>query len=168
MNDRQSPVRTLVSAADGRVIPLGELYDTRYAKGAQGDGFAVLPPAGVQRLRLSAENAARALIDGAGRAGLYAPADGVVTALDPRGRLTLRTCDAVEVCVVYGASAHIFTGLGERLSSAQQFGVLGGEMRAEGCAALVIFPHTERITELQIEAGARRGGQQAATYRAVF
>ena len=68
MNDRQSPVRTLVSAADGRVIPLGELYDTRYAKGAQGDGFAVLPPAGMQRLRLSAESAARARVSSRGPA----------------------------------------------------------------------------------------------------
>lgn len=168
MNETHSPLRTLMSAADGSVIPLGELYGTRYAKGAHGDGFAVLPPAGMQRLRLSAENAARSLIEGADSAGLYAPADGVVTALDPRGRLTLRTCDALEVCVVFGAGAHISVGVGERLLSAQQFGILGEGVRAEGCAALVILPQTERITELHIETGARRGGRQAATYRAVL
>ena len=43
---------------------------------------------------------------------VYCPADGVVAALDPCGRLTLRTGDAVELCVEFGAGAELFRQTG--------------------------------------------------------
>ena len=183
MNGKHSAaLRTLASAADGRVIPLGELYGTRYAKGAAGDGFAVLPPAAAYRLRLSAGNAARGIFGGnAGgmrlrntlgalrsrrtpRTWLYSPADGVVTALDPCGRLTLCTGDAVELCVEFGAGAELSAVQGGRLSAGERFGSVASDALVEGCAAIVVFPDMERVTELHIEAGNRRGGRRTAWY----
>lgn len=163
----ESPLRALASAADGEVIALGGLSGSRYAKCSEGDGFAVLPPRGLQKLRISAAGAAKAFLDKPQSAGLYSPTDGVVTALNPNGRLSLRTCDGIEVCVFFGGGAELYTDIGERLALAQQFGTLC-EGTQEGCAAVVLITQPERITELHIETGARLGGQKTAYYKALL
>lgn len=144
-------VRILAAAADGRVMPIGELGDGVYSRRAVGDGYAVVPSSG---------------IFSAGRdIALYSPADGVVSEILPQGGITLRTGDGITLSVIYGGGGRISAELGARIYAGEPFCMLTRGSPLINGAIAVLINETDRITELHIRSGRRRHGSAAAFYR---
>ena len=143
-------VRILAAAADGKVIPIGELGDGVYSKRGAGDGYAVIPSSGIFR-------AEREII-------LYSPADGVVSEISDRDGISLRTGDGIILSVVFRGGT-LSAELGARLSAGEPFCRLprAGALINGGVPVLINDP--ARITELHIKSGRRRHGSAAAYYR---
>lgn len=156
LSRENSEKRSLASVTDGMVIAVGELGDGVYSKRVPGDGYAVLPSAGIISKGLR-------LIYGS-EIELSAPTDGVVTGIE-QGRLTLRTGDGISVCVVMGEDARLFTDVGSRLSAGEHFCTLPDESSLYCGAVPVLFPDPAQVTELHIESGFRRSGDKAAQYK---
>ncbi|MGN1422929.1 MAG: PTS glucose transporter subunit IIA [Oscillospiraceae bacterium] len=148
--DDKLGVRILSAAADGRVIPIGELGDGVYSRRGAGDGYAVIPSSGIIRAK-------RDII-------LYSPADGVVSMISEQDGLSLRTGDGITLSVVF-RGGNVFTELGARLSAGEPFCRLprAGTLINGGVPVLICDP--DRITELHIKSGRRRHGSAAAFYR---
>lgn len=153
-----SEKRILASVTDGNVIAVGELLDGVYSKKLSGDGYAVLP---AKKLRI---------FEG-GDIKLSAPADGVVTEIED-GRLIMRTGDGINVCVVIGEAAKLFTDVGGKLSAGEHFCTLPPKKylrRSLFSGAIpVLLTEPQRVTELHILSGYHKSGEKAAQYKALY
>lgn len=147
--EHKSSERILSCVAFGRVLPVGEISGSPYAKRAEGDGFAVIPKTGLWRF-VAPKNAGI----------LCSPTDGTVTENDEGRRITLRTGDGVTLSVIVGESASLSAQTGDKLSRGEPLGTLSGSE-----PAYVLFTEPEQITELHISSGLRRSGSVAAVYR---
>jgi len=145
--------RSLGSVTDGKIIAVGELGDGFYSKRTEGDGFAVLPFGDI------ASRCIR-MFSGGKKIALFSPADGVVTELTPDS-ITLRTGDGINVSVVFGEGAVLFTDVGNVLRRGEKFCSIPRGRNA----VPVLFTDPDQITELHVISGFHRTGDSAAMYK---
>ncbi len=153
MEDDVNNGRFLTSVTDGKVIAVGELADGFYSKRTEGDGFAVLP---------FGDFASRCvrLFSGSKKIALFSPVDGVVTGIT-HDSVTLRTGDGVNVAVVFGEGALLFTETGSVLSRGDKICSIPRGRNA----VPVLFTDPDQITELHVLSGFRRTADAAAMYK---
>ena len=147
--DDRFGLRVLTAAADGKVIPIGELGDGELSKRKMGDGFAVYPHTGLISKR---------------EIVLYSPADGVITAAY-NGGAVLRTGDGISISVLFGDGGKLCAETGERVAAGSVLCVLPEKSGLINGAAAVLINEAESITEMHVRSGYRRHGDAAAFYR---
>ncbi len=153
MDNNASDGRSLASVTDGKVIAVGELADGFYSKRTQGDGYAVLPFGDIKSRCVR-------FFSGSKKIALFSPTDGVVTKLSDDS-VTLRTGDGVNVSVIFGDGALLFTEVGSVLNRGDKICSI-----PRGRSAVpVLFTDPAQITELHVLSGFCRTGGRAATYK---
>lgn len=143
-------VRVLSAAADGKIIPIGELGDGVLSKRTMGDGYAVFPYKGLFSPKETV---------------MYSPADGVLTEILPQGGAVIRTGDGISISVLFGDGGKICAETGELIPAGGALCILPRDSRLINGAAAVLINEAESITELHIRSGYRRHGSAAAFYR---
>lgn len=143
-------LRVLAAAADGKIIPIGELGDGVLSKRTMGDGYAVFPYRGIFLQRDIV---------------IYSPADGVLTEQLPQGGAVIRTGDGICVSVLFGQGGKLRAETGEKIAAGSELCVLPKDSGLIRGAAAVLINETDGITELHIRSGYRRHGSAAAFYR---
>lgn len=142
----------LIAAANGRVIPLGDVPDEAFASGMLGVGFAVQPTSGE----------------------IYCPAAGtLISVSEARHAYTLKGADGLDILVHIGIDTVSLGGRGFAPQAAVGTKLAAGDILARtdlavlreaglDTSVVVLITDSENVIRPRVFAGAARGGHDVA------